>query len=63
MTAQDKACDEDAPKDEPPKAVRLDLDATNYARLVRCARRLGLSLASYARMAVLGRIDNDERAT
>jgi hypothetical protein len=42
------------------KSVRLDLTVADCARLEECARRKGLSMASYARMAVLEAIRKDE---
>jgi hypothetical protein len=42
------------------KPVRLDLSPIDYERLERCARERGLSLAAYARQAVLERITADE---
>ena len=42
------------------KAVRLDLSAGDHKRLERCADALGLSMASYARMALLERMRADE---
>jgi hypothetical protein len=44
-----------------PKAVRLDLAPEDYARLERCARRRGLTKASFARMAVLALIEQEEK--
>jgi hypothetical protein len=43
------------------KGVRLDLSPTDHDRLDRCARERGLSMASYARQAVLTMIRSDER--
>jgi hypothetical protein len=42
------------------KAVRLDLNPTDHGRLERCARERGLNMSSYARMAVLKLIKEDE---
>ncbi len=42
------------------KGVRLDLSEVDHARLERCSRELGLTMASYARMAVLERLKADE---
>jgi hypothetical protein len=42
------------------KGVRLDLSSTDHERLGRCARERGLTMASYARMAVLERLKTDE---
>ncbi len=42
------------------KAVRLDLSAKDHDRLDRAAQAKGLSKASYARMAVLDRLRQDE---
>lgn len=43
------------------RAVRLDLTPGDHDRLTECAERRGLSLSSYARMAVLDMIRRDER--
>jgi hypothetical protein len=45
---------------EETKAVRLDLTVADCLRLEDCAQRKGLSMASYARMAVLEAIRKDE---
>jgi hypothetical protein len=45
---------------EETKSVRLDLTVVDCLRLEDCARRKGLSMASYARMAVLEAIRKDE---
>ena len=48
---------------EEPKAqmaVRLELPIADYRRLERQARKLGLTKASYARMAVMKTIASDE---
>jgi hypothetical protein len=42
------------------KGVGLDLSAADHERLARFARERGLTVASYARMAVLGRLKADE---
>lgn len=42
------------------KGVRLDLSEPDHERLERCARERGLTMASYARMAVLERMKSDE---
>jgi hypothetical protein len=42
------------------KAVRLDLSPADHKRLDRHASALGLSMSSYARMAVLERMKADE---
>jgi predicted DNA-binding protein len=42
------------------KSVRLDLSPVDHDRLDRCASRIGLSMSSYARMAVLKAINDDE---
>ena len=42
------------------KAVRLDLTATDHERLAKCAKERGLSMSSYARMAVLALMKQDE---
>jgi hypothetical protein len=42
------------------KPVRLEMLLEDYDRLARCAKRMGLSLASYARMSVLAQIRKDE---
>jgi hypothetical protein len=41
-------------------AVRLDMSPEDHERLERCAKRRGLTKASYARMAVLALIRGDE---
>jgi hypothetical protein len=45
---------------EATRPVRLDLAVADCLRLEDCARRKGLSMASYARMAVLEAIRKDE---
>jgi hypothetical protein len=42
------------------RPVRLDLSDTDHVRLERCAQERGLSKASFARMAVLERIQEIE---
>jgi predicted DNA-binding protein len=42
------------------KPVRLDLPDPDFERLERVAKHMGLTKASYARMAVLERIRADE---
>jgi len=42
------------------RPVRLDLSDADHKRLERCARERGLSKASFARMAVLERIQEIE---
>lgn len=42
------------------KAVRLDLKPEDFERLERLAEKRGLNKASYARMAVLRLLDEDE---
>jgi len=42
------------------KAVRLDLTPEDYARLEKCAKRRGLTRASFARMAVLDLLEREE---
>jgi hypothetical protein len=42
------------------KGVRLDLSEGDHECLERCSRELGLTMASYARMAVLERLKADE---
>jgi uncharacterized protein YbaP (TraB family) len=42
------------------KAVRLDLKPEDFERLERQAQKRGLNKASYARMAVLERLESDE---
>lgn len=42
------------------KPVRLDLADPDFERLERVAKHMGLTKASYARMAVLERIRTDE---
>jgi hypothetical protein len=41
-------------------AIRLELPIADYHRLEQQARQLGLTRASYARMAVLQRVRADE---
>jgi hypothetical protein len=43
------------------RPVRLELTVGDHERLERSARLRGLSMASYARMAVLEKIKTDER--
>jgi hypothetical protein len=45
------------------KPVRLDLTPTDHERLDRQARRRGLTMASYARMVILERLENEERGS
>jgi hypothetical protein len=40
--------------------IRLEMTPEDHKRVMRCAKRLGLSLASYARMSVLIQIRKDE---
>lgn len=40
--------------------VRLDLPLIDYERLERCARKRGLSRASYARQAVMDWMNRDD---
>jgi hypothetical protein len=42
------------------KGVRLDLSPADHKRLERRARERGLTMASYARMAVLDRLRHEE---
>jgi hypothetical protein len=42
------------------RPVRLDMPVEHVERLERAARRIGLSMSSYCRMAVLERIERDE---
>ena len=42
------------------KGVRLDLSEADHVRLEQRSRQLGLTMASYARMAVLERLKADE---
>jgi hypothetical protein len=42
------------------KGIRLDLLPTDHKRLERAATERGLTMASYARMAVLERLKADE---
>lgn len=41
-------------------AIRLELPIADYERVERRARKLGLNRASYARMAVLRTLQQDE---
>lgn len=43
-------------------AVRLELPEEDHERMAKLARRLGLSLASYARMAVMKQMEQEESA-
>jgi hypothetical protein len=43
------------------KGVRLDFSSADHERLKHCAKERGLSMASYARQAVLAMIRSDER--
>jgi hypothetical protein len=43
------------------KGVRLDLSPSDHKRLERRAKGLGLTMSSYARMAVLERLKADEK--
>ena len=42
-------------------AIRLDVRPGDFERAAACAHRRGLTLASYARMALLDRIAQDEK--
>jgi hypothetical protein len=42
------------------KGVRLDLSSADHKRLEDNSKKLGLTMASYARMAVLERLKSDE---
>jgi hypothetical protein len=44
------------------KAVRLDLNAKDHARLERLATRKGLTMSSYVRLALFERMADDERS-
>ena len=41
-------------------AVRLDLSPKDHERMSKLAKRRGLTLASYARMVILERMDDEE---
>jgi hypothetical protein len=41
-------------------AVRLDLSPKDHERLSKLAKRRGLTMASYARMVILERMDAEE---
>jgi hypothetical protein len=43
------------------KPVRLDLSPLDHERLERQAKRYGLSKSSYCRMAVMERLEADEK--
>jgi hypothetical protein len=45
------------------KPVRLDLTPTDHERLERQSRRRGLTMASYARMVILERLEADEASS
>jgi hypothetical protein len=49
-----------APRRRTGKAVRLDLSEKDHDRLERAAEERGLSKSSYARMAVLALVKQDE---
>lgn len=42
------------------KPVRLDVPAEDYDRLAAAAKKLGLSMSGYARMALFERLARDE---
>jgi hypothetical protein len=42
------------------KAVRLDLTAADHARLERQAKKRGLTKASYSRMLILEKLDQED---
>jgi hypothetical protein len=44
------------------KAVRLDLTVSDHARLDRQARKRGLTKASYSRMVILEKLDEEDGA-
>jgi hypothetical protein len=56
----DKVITTRARDDTATKPVRLELTLADHKRLADQARKRGLSNASYARMAVLERIEADE---
>ena len=49
-----------AKEEQVTKAVRLDLSLQDHERLERCASRIGLSMSSCARMALLRWIQAEE---
>ena len=61
--AKKKAAKVNATKSAPTRTgrpVRLDLTEADHERLEQCAKQIGLTKASYARMAVMERIKADE---
>lgn len=46
--------------DKATKPVRLDLTLEDHERLERLAKRHGLSKTSYVRLALFGRMEQDE---
>lgn len=42
------------------KPIRLDLTETDHARLLRAARRRGLSMSSFVRMKLLEWLEEEE---
>jgi hypothetical protein len=47
----------------PVKGVRLDLSPADHKRLSRLAKERGLTMASYARLALFERMKDDEGGT
>jgi hypothetical protein len=60
MTGAKKVAATTAPRRRMGKAVRLDLSEKDHDRLERAAEERGLSKSSYARMAVLALVKQDE---
>jgi hypothetical protein len=61
--AKKTAKDKTMPMVEEPKlvkGVRLDLSPADHKRLLKAAREKGLTMSSYARMALFDRLKADE---
>jgi hypothetical protein len=51
------------PKGRNVKPIRLDVSPNDYERASACAEARGLTLASYARMALLDFLKRDEKGS